>query len=75
MDSPSATRSDQPDWLTRERMEYTVNLARILAGLLPEDAARGSVSTLPLAWRTPWSPQQSATARQRLDELARVMED
>ena len=60
----------QPDWLTRERMDYTVNLARILAGLLPEDAARGSVSTLPLAWRTPWTPQQSATARQRLDELA-----
>ena len=60
----------QPDWLTRERMDYTVDLARILAGLLPEDAARGSVSTLPLAWRTPWTPQQSATARQRLDELA-----
>ena len=60
----------QPDWLTRERMDYTVNLARILAGLLPEDAARGSVSTLPLAWRTPWTPQQSAAVRQRLAELA-----
>ena len=60
----------QPDWLTRERMDYTVNLARILAGLLPADAARGSVSTLPLAWRTPWTPQQSTTVRQRLDELA-----
>lgn len=60
----------QPDWLTRERMDYTVNLARILAALLPEDAARGSVSTLPLAWRTPWTPQQSSAVRQRLAQLA-----
>lgn len=42
----------RPDWLTAARLDYTVNLARILAGLLPDDAARGSVSTLPLAWRT-----------------------
>jgi sugar phosphate isomerase/epimerase len=60
----------QPDWLTPERMDYTVNLAQILAGLLPEDAARGSVSTLPLAWRTPWTPQQSTVVRRRLAELA-----
>jgi len=60
----------QPDWLTPERMEYTINLAWILAGLLPEDAARGSVSTLPLAWRTPWTARHWAAARQRLAELA-----
>lgn len=60
----------QPDWLTAERMDYTVNLAQILAGLLPDDAARGSVSTLPLAWRSPWTPGHSATARRRLAELA-----
>ncbi len=61
----------RPDWLTPERLEYTVNLARILAGLLPDDAARGSVSTLPMAWRTPpWTAEQSAAARRRLAELA-----
>ena len=60
----------QPDWLTQQRMDYTVNLARVLAGLLPEDAARGSVSTLPLAWRTPWPPGHSAAARRRLADLA-----
>jgi sugar phosphate isomerase/epimerase len=60
----------QPDWLTPERMDYTVDLARVLAGLLPRDAARGSVSTLPLAWRTPWTARHWAAARQRLDELA-----
>jgi sugar phosphate isomerase/epimerase len=60
----------QPDWLTPERMNYTVDLAWVLAGLLPHDAARGSVSTLPLAWRTPWTARHWAAARQRLAELA-----
>lgn len=60
----------QPDWLTDERMEYTVNLAVILAGLLPEDAAWGSVSTLPLAWRSPWSERHSFAVRNRLAILA-----
>jgi sugar phosphate isomerase/epimerase len=60
----------QPDWLTQERMDYTLNLAATLAGLLPDDAARGSVSTLPLAWRTAWSAQAASLARRRLDELA-----
>jgi hypothetical protein len=59
-----------PDWLTRDRLDYTLNLAQILAGLLPDDAVRGSVSTLPLAWRDPWSPGHAAVARRRLDELA-----
>ncbi|WP_225839766.1 metabolite traffic protein EboE [Streptomyces sp. NK08204] len=60
----------QPDWLTDERMAYTVDLARVLAGLLPDDAARGSVSTLPLAWRTPWTARHRAAAGGRLAELA-----
>jgi sugar phosphate isomerase/epimerase len=60
----------QPDWLTRERIGYTRHLATILAGLLPDDAARGSVSTLPLAWRTAWKPGAPSLARRSLDELA-----
>lgn len=54
----------RPNWTTPERTRYTLDLARLLAGLLPEDAARGSVSTLPLAWRTEWS------ATDQLDVLA-----
>jgi sugar phosphate isomerase/epimerase len=60
----------QPDWTTPERLDYTVNLARILTDLLPDDAVRGSVSTLPLGWRTPWGPAESATAARVLDALA-----
>ncbi|WP_439382338.1 metabolite traffic protein EboE [Amycolatopsis lexingtonensis] len=44
----------RPDWATPERTRYTLDLARLLTELMPEDAARGSVSTLPLGWRTEW---------------------
>ncbi len=60
----------QPDWTTAERLGYTLDLARILADLLPDDAARGSVSTLPLAWREPWDSTRADAARRRLDQLA-----
>ncbi|MFF7451717.1 MULTISPECIES: metabolite traffic protein EboE [unclassified Streptomyces] len=65
-----------PDWTDPARLRYTVDCARVLAGLLPDDARRGSVSTLPLAWRTPWPAEARDTARHALDrltgELARV---
>jgi sugar phosphate isomerase/epimerase len=59
-----------PDWADEERLRYTLACARILAGLLPDDASRGSVSTLPLAWRTPWPADRADTARRALDRLA-----
>ncbi|MFG1918697.1 metabolite traffic protein EboE [Micromonospora sp. NPDC048898] len=59
-----------PDWTTGQRLTYTLDLARVLADLLPDDAARGSISTLPLAWRQPWDTARADAARGRLDELA-----
>ncbi|MDK0524949.1 metabolite traffic protein EboE [Streptomyces sp. ML-6] len=59
-----------PDWSEPSRLTYTLNLARVLAALLPQDAARGSISTLPLAWRTPWTGVQRSTAARHLDDLA-----
>ncbi|MFC7386557.1 metabolite traffic protein EboE [Sphaerisporangium rhizosphaerae] len=64
-----------PDWTTRERLTYTLDLARVLADLLPDDAARGSVSTLPLAWRDPWDAAMAGQAARRLDELAAGLAD
>ncbi|WP_216592940.1 metabolite traffic protein EboE [Verrucosispora sioxanthis] len=52
----------RPDWTTDDRLGYTLDLARVLADLLPDDAARGSVSTLPLAWRTPWDQARADLA-------------
>ncbi|MFF5171713.1 metabolite traffic protein EboE [Micromonospora sp. NPDC000089] len=59
-----------PDWTTDARLDYTLDLARVLADLLPDDAARGSISTLPLAWRQPWDADRADAARHRLDRLA-----
>ncbi|MBD0669747.1 metabolite traffic protein EboE [Streptomyces sp. CBMA156] len=60
----------RPDWSEPARLAYTLDLARVLAALLPDDAARGSVSTLPLGWRTGWTPERQDLARRGLDALA-----
>jgi len=58
-----------PDWTSRERLDYTLNLARVLVDLLPENAERGSISSLPLAWRTPWDAGRSSATARHLDDL------
>ncbi|MEV6246679.1 metabolite traffic protein EboE [Streptomyces sp. NPDC051742] len=60
----------QPDWTHPERLAHTTDLARILAALLPEDVTEGSVSTLPLAWRTPFDARAAALARAALTTLS-----
>lgn len=37
----------RPDWTTPERLDYTLQMFELLAALLPDDVAEGSVSTLP----------------------------
>lgn len=59
-----------PDWTDRRRLRYTLDLALVLADLLPDDAARGSISTLPFAWRSPWSGEHLKVAHVLLAELA-----
>lgn len=59
----------RPDWTRRARLDYTLDLARLLTRLLPDDVDEGSVSTLPLGWRTPWQHEQQVAARSHLDEL------
>ncbi|MEU6144980.1 metabolite traffic protein EboE [Streptomyces sp. NPDC047081] len=58
-----------PDWADEARLRYTLDCARVLAALLPDDAERGSVSTLPLAWREPWPAERADAARHALDRL------
>ncbi|MFB4420444.1 metabolite traffic protein EboE [Streptomyces sp. QL37] len=70
-----------PDWTDPERLSHTTDLARLLAALLPDDVTEGTISTLPIAWRTPFAddPTAAVTARkafttlaQRLDALAEL---
>ncbi|WP_433336221.1 metabolite traffic protein EboE [Spirillospora sp. CA-294931] len=60
----------RPDWTEPERLDYTLGCARVLSELLPDDVARGSVSTLPIAWRAPWTAKRAALASRNLDSLA-----
>lgn len=48
-DSTVKHRVYSPDWTQASRYEYTLQLARILVELLPEEG-EGSISTLPLGW-------------------------
>ncbi|WP_330314518.1 metabolite traffic protein EboE [Streptomyces sp. NBC_00523] len=73
----------KPDWSDPERLAHTTDLARLLAALLPDDVTEGTISTLPLAWRTPYTgdPEAERTALdalttlgERLDALAELTE-
>jgi sugar phosphate isomerase/epimerase len=64
----------RPDWCEQSRLEYTLNCASVLARLLPDDAARGSISTLPLGWRSPWYADRQHRAEEHLARLAEGLE-
>ncbi|MFN6568854.1 metabolite traffic protein EboE [Dendronalium sp. ChiSLP03b] len=46
-----------PDWSTQERLNYTLNLIKILATLLPA-GLDGGISTLPLSYKPWWKEDQ-----------------
>ncbi|MFE0424944.1 metabolite traffic protein EboE [Streptomyces sp. NPDC058953] len=60
----------RPDWTEPDRLAHTTDLARLLAALLPDDVTEGTISTLPLAWRTGFDATAAATAHQALTTLA-----
>ncbi|MFF7603947.1 metabolite traffic protein EboE [Streptomyces parvulus] len=60
----------KPDWADPERLEHTTSLARLLAGLLPDDVTDGTISTLPLAWRTAYDGTRADKAQAALATLA-----
>jgi sugar phosphate isomerase/epimerase len=64
----------RPDWSDPERLEYTSDLAGLLARLLPPDVTEGTISTLPLAWRTGFGGAAAASAHAALTELARRLD-
>lgn len=60
----------RPDWTEPARLEHTCDLARLLTSLLPDDVTEGTISTLPLAWRTAFDERRRATALAALHTLA-----
>jgi len=75
----------QPDWRDPKRLQYTLNLATVLAGLLDDphnnQQKEGSLSTLPLGWRDDFSndPESMALAGRQLlkvvDHLDRLEQE
>jgi len=70
----------EPDWIRTSRLEYTLQLARILAELLPA-GMEGGISTSPLSYRHWYAPADRpacmrAAARNLLQAIAflRVLE-
>ncbi|KUN82919.1 metabolite traffic protein EboE [Streptomyces griseoruber] len=64
----------RPDWADTERLAHTTDLARLLTALLPDDVTEGTVSTLPLAWRTGFDEHAAATAAAALTTLSRRLD-
>jgi sugar phosphate isomerase/epimerase len=64
----------RPEWTDERRLTYTLDCATVLADLLPDSAAYGSISTLPLAWRTPWSPADDDASAAALTALTGALD-
>ncbi|MEU7157880.1 metabolite traffic protein EboE [Streptomyces chrestomyceticus] len=62
-DSHVKYRVYRPDWTEPARLDHTADLARLLAALLPDDVTEGTISTLPLAWRTDFDAARGAANR------------
>ena len=64
----------EPDWTRSERLDYTANLIRILARLMPEQSHAG-ISTLPLGWpRSDFDYKKAAANLILIAELLRIHE-
>ena len=70
-----------PDWRSPERVAYTIRLAELLATWLPlrGAGARGSISTVPIAFRAHWQDADRALVRRNLigtlEALARLRDE
>jgi len=63
-----------PDWSDARRYEYTLDLARILADLLPFDVGEGTISTLPLGYARWLDAERVGRSAESLARLAVELE-
>lgn len=59
-----------PDWADVKRLEYSKNLARVLAACLPDDCDFGAISTLPLGYKAGWNEHKQQLADEHFRQLA-----
>ncbi|WP_085640963.1 MULTISPECIES: metabolite traffic protein EboE [unclassified Pseudomonas] len=58
-----------PDWSMPERLDYSLDLAHLLAQALPADCPQGVISTVPLGYAARWSPALQQRAEHQLRQL------
>ena len=59
-----------PDWSDPARLEYTLDLARVLVDLLPDDAVRGAVTTIGLGRRLGWDTGKEKSCARIMGRLS-----
>jgi sugar phosphate isomerase/epimerase len=65
----------RPGWDQPARREYTLDLARVLVDLLPDDAVRGAVGTIGLAPKDHWDEDTAKTGAGILRRLSGGLAD
>ncbi|MEU3626953.1 xylose isomerase [Amycolatopsis coloradensis] len=65
----------RPEWTNSDRVAYTIDCVNVLSDLLAEDATYGSISTLPLAWREPWTEHDDRRAAEAFGQVVRAIGD
>jgi hypothetical protein len=70
-----APAGDVPGWNEPARREYTLDLARILVDLLPDEAVRGAVRTTGLAPRADWTEAEEKATTGILRRLSAGLAD
>lgn len=62
-----------PDWSDPRRLEYSLQLARILAEALPQDCTQGVISTVPLGYAAYWTEERQQQAETLLRQLTQSL--
>ncbi|MET0235246.1 MAG: metabolite traffic protein EboE [Kibdelosporangium sp.] len=63
----------EPRWTDPRRLQYTLGCVAVLDDILSDDVAYGSISTLPLGWREPWTEADDTASLDALAELTRAL--
>jgi len=58
-----------PDWSEQARLDYTKNLANILAACLPDNITQGAISSLPLGYKQLWNQKKQAAANSHIQAM------
>ncbi|KAF0867112.1 metabolite traffic protein EboE [Pseudomonas sp. LD120] len=59
----------RPTWAEPQRLEYSLQLAHLLAAALPVDCTQGVISSVPLGYAATWNQAQQQKAEAQLRQL------